>query len=291
MAGRRLLDVARIAQAAHSIAKQHIALRSEQLNVYNKTSTLAKAAKDQTDRVTLTVKAAIALADRLGEAEKPYANYSWPAEEETRPQDDFVTTTTGVRKESPTSASSTDDPIPAHAETDHRDASDITADGINSETFPTPSSTPTNDEPEIPPLGVDLNVFRTKRVSHMLGKSRPQYEDQRNDEPKLHFPPKPLPITPESGPDVSSTETPFHMRESRVPSSRIGRLWQYGGLGMSMAFGAVGESLRRATGGGSEGTSIMLSPGNLEKLVAKLSKMRGAALKLGQMISFQGNSS
>lgn len=32
----------------------------------------------------------------------------------------------------------------------------------------------------------------------------------------------------------------------------------------------------------------MLSPGNMEVLVAKLSRMRGAALKLGQIISFQG---
>lgn len=32
---------------------------------------------------------------------------------------------------------------------------------------------------------------------------------------------------------------------------------------------------------------MMLSPGNMERLVAKLSRMRGAALKLGQMISFQ----
>ena len=54
-----------------------------------------------------------------------------------------------------------------------------------------------------------------------------------------------------------------------------------------MAFGAVSESLRRATGSGSSG-SLMLSPANLERLVAKLSRMRGAALKLGQMISFQG---
>lgn len=56
-----------------------------------------------------------------------------------------------------------------------------------------------------------------------------------------------------------------------------------------MAFGAVGESLRRATGGGgAEGGSLMLSAGNMERLVAKLSRMRGAALKLGQMMSFQG---
>jgi len=78
------------------------------------------------------------------------------------------------------------------------------------------------------------------------------------------------------------------MRESKVPSSRFGRLWQYGGLATSMAFGAVGESLRRATGGGTPGGSLMLSAANMERLVAKLSRMRGAALKLGQMMSFQG---
>lgn len=77
------------------------------------------------------------------------------------------------------------------------------------------------------------------------------------------------------------------MRESRVPSSRFGRLWQYGGLATSMAFGAVGETFRRATGGGESGP-LMLSGANMERLVAKLSRMRGAALKLGQMMSFQG---
>lgn len=56
-----------------------------------------------------------------------------------------------------------------------------------------------------------------------------------------------------------------------------------------MALGAVGEGLRRATGSAASTTgSLMLSPGNLEILVSKLSRMRGAALKLGQMISFQG---
>lgn len=55
-----------------------------------------------------------------------------------------------------------------------------------------------------------------------------------------------------------------------------------------MALGAVGEGLRRATGSAASTTgSLMLSERNLEILVAKLSRMRGAALKLGQMISFQ----
>jgi aarF domain-containing kinase len=82
---------------------------------------------------------------------------------------------------------------------------------------------------------------------------------------------------------------PFEMHESRVPSSRFGRLWQYSGLAASMAFGAAGEGLRRAVSSDSRGDiSLMLSGGNMERLVAKLSKMRGAALKLGQMMSFQG---
>lgn len=50
--------------------------------------------------------------------------------------------------------------------------------------------------------------------------------------------------------------------------------------------GAISESFRRASGRGGEG-SYMLSAANMDRLVTKLSRMRGAALKLGQMISFQ----
>jgi aarF domain-containing kinase len=76
------------------------------------------------------------------------------------------------------------------------------------------------------------------------------------------------------------------MRESRIPSSRLGRLWNYGGLAAGMFGGAISEGLRRATGNGGQG-SYMLSARNMDRLVAKLSRMRGAALKMGQMMSFQ----
>lgn len=79
------------------------------------------------------------------------------------------------------------------------------------------------------------------------------------------------------------------MVESRVPSSRLGRLWEYSGLATSMAFGVMGEGIRRVTSSDDAANgSLLLSPANVERLVAKLSKMRGAALKLGQMMSFQG---
>ncbi|EON96167.1 putative abc1 family protein [Phaeoacremonium minimum UCRPA7] len=86
---------------------------------------------------------------------------------------------------------------------------------------------------------------------------------------------------------ASASQTPaYQLRESKVPSSRLGRIWNYGGLAVGMFGGALSESISRGFGGGGEG-SVMLSPANMERLVAKLSKMRGAALKIGQLMSFQ----
>lgn len=84
----------------------------------------------------------------------------------------------------------------------------------------------------------------------------------------------------------ASPRPAYVLRESKVPASRIGRLWNYGGLVAGMMGGAISESVGRALGGEGQG-SVMLSAGNMERLVSKLSQMRGAALKLGQMLSFQ----
>ncbi|PFH57230.1 hypothetical protein XA68_15334 [Ophiocordyceps unilateralis] len=85
---------------------------------------------------------------------------------------------------------------------------------------------------------------------------------------------------------IQTAATSYKLRESKVPASRFSRLWNYGGLAAGMLGGAMTESVSRAFGGGGEG-SVMLSGKNMERLVAKLSRMRGAALKLGQMMSLQ----
>ncbi|KAI0129957.1 ABC1 protein [Xylariales sp. AK1849] len=93
----------------------------------------------------------------------------------------------------------------------------------------------------------------------------------------------------ESVPTLTSTEstTPsYALRESKVPATRLSRLWNYGGLAAGMLGGAISEGFSRGLGGGGQG-SVLLSSGNMERLVAKLSRMRGAALKMGQMMSFQ----
>ncbi|KAI8061542.1 ABC1 family-domain-containing protein [Gilbertella persicaria] len=56
-----------------------------------------------------------------------------------------------------------------------------------------------------------------------------------------------------------------------------------------MGIGAINESFRRATGLSQDSSgSVMLSESNVNRLVDKLSRMRGAALKMGQMLSIQG---
>ncbi|EIW71750.1 hypothetical protein TREMEDRAFT_21225, partial [Tremella mesenterica DSM 1558] len=82
--------------------------------------------------------------------------------------------------------------------------------------------------------------------------------------------------------------SPILLRASKVPSSRLGRLFHYGSLAASLSLGAASESLRRSTGGSSEG-SVFMSDANIRRLVASLSRMRGAALKLGQFMSIQDN--
>eukprot|EP00128_Syssomonas_multiformis_P007061 Colp12_sorted_trinity150504_noHs@8846 len=78
-------------------------------------------------------------------------------------------------------------------------------------------------------------------------------------------------------------------RQRRVPSTRVERLVGFGGLAVGVALGAASERLKR-TVGLSEGTgSALASTGNLERVVATLCRMRGAALKLGQMLSIQDN--
>jgi len=85
-------------------------------------------------------------------------------------------------------------------------------------------------------------------------------------------------------------------KETAVPSSRVGRLLNYSGLVAGLGLGALAEVTKRQLGLSKEGTSVaeltgspFLSKANAERIVSTLCKMRGAALKLGQMLSIQDN--
>lgn len=167
--------------------------------------------------------------------------------------------------------------------------------------------------------------------------SQPRAQEFVSTEPRIpEHPPEPVPVKIPSdvslvmnpltdrpsntfeGPQTSSPATdiprsipPSEVRQltsSKIPSSRIGRLFHYGGrplhpwpgyqrpdtptgLAASLGYGAASEILRRSVSGeesSQNGGSLMLTESNVKRLVSKLTKMRGAALKLGQFMSIQG---
>lgn len=85
-------------------------------------------------------------------------------------------------------------------------------------------------------------------------------------------------------------------RERRVPSTSFGRALGFAGLGAGLAWGTVQESAKRLVfgkgdlQGGQSTFSPFLSEQNAERLALALCRMRGAALKLGQMLSIQDES-
>lgn len=429
MSGKRLLDAAKLLSAARAVAKSHAEIRSEQWDTFSKTSQLAKALKNQTDRFTVTAGAAFELAKRLNETDSPIniknrkpapAQPSRPApttsdaaiNSDIDSKRDLSTgqahpLDTGASPQlSPRQFEAAQDPledgtIPPSKNRLDTPPEDIAAlerdesrrareaqrqseaqipftsahDGEPSthqgdDTFSTrdeiaspslsslprvkiPQATATEQGSDEHLRKVTLNQDVFYQPNNSRHDSQTRHEPDTDMLPSSHVPgfstggsaaerrrayemrmrsagsaPRNnawqsvgTALKPESSPmahapeeaetlveddanlvkaiadDVSSqstqgeSETQHKLHQSSVPSSRFGRIWQYSGLATSMAFGALGEGVRRMTGGGGDAVgSLVLSEANMNRLVAKLSRMRGAALKLGQMMSFQGQS-
>ncbi|KAJ8737939.1 hypothetical protein PYW08_000534 [Mythimna loreyi] len=79
-----------------------------------------------------------------------------------------------------------------------------------------------------------------------------------------------------------------------VPSSRLGRMFSFGSLAAGLGVGTVAQYARNTfqsvTGHVDDSANAFLSPANAERIVDTLCKVRGAALKLGQLLSIQDDS-
>lgn len=88
-----------------------------------------------------------------------------------------------------------------------------------------------------------------------------------------------------------SDDTPFDPGSDdaaarAVPSGRVSRLGQFGRLAGGVAGGMLAEGARRlADGQRPRVRDMLLTPGNVARIADRLSHLRGAAMKLGQMIS------
>ncbi len=77
-------------------------------------------------------------------------------------------------------------------------------------------------------------------------------------------------------------------KRSRVPASRVERLARMGWMAGEFAAGGLVEGARRLFGGTSApGASALLSSANARRMARRLAQLRGAAMKLGQLLSLE----
>lgn len=71
-----------------------------------------------------------------------------------------------------------------------------------------------------------------------------------------------------------------------IPSSRLGRLARLGSLATGVAGGMIAEGAKQiAQGNRPKMSSLLLTPTNAKRIADELSRLRGAAMKVGQLLS------
>lgn len=76
--------------------------------------------------------------------------------------------------------------------------------------------------------------------------------------------------------------------QSRLPSGRLQRLFRMGRLASGVATSVVGEGIKQAARGESTRLrDLLLTPDNALKISERLAEMRGAAMKIGQLLSME----
>jgi len=75
-------------------------------------------------------------------------------------------------------------------------------------------------------------------------------------------------------------------RQRQITTTRLGRLTHYGRLAGGLISGAVTEGTRQIVSGRRPSIGdVVLTPANARRMTQKLSEMRGAAMKVGQLLS------
>lgn len=79
-------------------------------------------------------------------------------------------------------------------------------------------------------------------------------------------------------------------RPAPVPQTRLGRLARIGFAAGELAVGAATQGIRRlASGQAPDFAGALLSGASAQRLAARLARLRGAAMKLGQLVSLHGD--
>jgi aarF domain-containing kinase len=145
----------------------------------------------------------------------------------------------------------------------------------------------TNHAVEIVKLAQEVATSDQKETGNLKSAGKTPRSDFEDDHPDSQDPIGFDSLSPEDldAATVINSSRSNNMRENPIPSTQFGRLVGFGTLAVKLA---VGEALGRANhvlSGQSE--KRLLSEHSAEILAEALCRMRGAALKLGQMLSLQ----
>lgn len=122
----------------------------------------------------------------------------------------------------------------------------------------------------------------------------------QQQEPPAEPSPSTPPPTLDNDPQSLKERNHKVMRERKVPSTPLQRVMGFSGLAAGLVLGTMQESAKRALGftepppppsssssSSPKAYSVVLSEKNAERIAEALCRMRGAALKIGQMLSIQ----
>ncbi|GLV37119.1 Coenzyme Q8 [Carabus blaptoides fortunei] len=124
------------------------------------------------------------------------------------------------------------------------------------------------------------NKVESIKVKKFIEKPKKDIKDDNSSGPKA---------TPHS--KARQTLNPT-AKQRTVPSSRIGRMVSFGSLAAGLGIGTAAEFARRTFGVSDSGDNVgmFLTPANTDRIVNTLCKVRGAALKIGQILNIQDES-
>ncbi|XP_076292722.1 ubiquinone biosynthesis protein COQ8, mitochondrial [Lasioglossum baleicum] len=151
-----------------------------------------------------------------------------------------------------------------------------------------------NEIPKIELSDKDKEILRRLELEHEQSKTHQTAQKSTIEETYLKQDPvKIAPEKPQVRPSVKPKQTLSpNAKAQKVPSTRLQRMVSFGTLGLGLGVGTVAEYTRRTLGFkkqslGETFDSMFLTKANAERIVSTLCKVRGAALKIGQILSIQ----
>lgn len=155
----------------------------------------------------------------------------------------------------------------------------------------------TKNKPELE----EHNVHKTSQAEDAIDqeKDQPQTKEEIHEESQKEF----LKEVEEKEKKLDYEDTPFYLRqdrpvfsgkETKIPTSSTARAFHFGALGISIVGGTISEAFKQNLGfsqplpenmGGSSLKRYAMTDSNSNRLSNTLCKMRGAALKIGQILS------